>query len=196
MRRGNPAGRQFLAATLQDEYLENRLEAAIVLGEVATPDAAQLLITTLGDREQHPEIRAGAAWSLGELGSPDALPSLIQSFSALDMPVKIEAARALAKLARKYLDEVIQALPHGTPEERPGIAWALSKADGFRISQLLPALVDEDARQWVAYMIGTQDRERMLPEIETLAERDPQVYFAVTVLWKIIASWVYDLEEY
>lgn len=24
----------------------------------------------------------------------------------------------------------------------------------------------------------------------------PDVYFAVTVLWKIIASWVYDLAEY
>jgi len=185
-----------MAATLQDEYLENRLEAAIVLSEVATPEAAQLLIATLQEEEQHPEIRAGAAWSLGELGAREALPSLIQSFSALDMPVKIEAARALAKLARKYGDEVIHALPEGTPEERPGIAWALGKAAGFRISQLLPALVDEDARQWVAYIVGTQDRERMLPGIEALAERDPHVYFAVTVLWKIIASWVYDLEEY
>jgi HEAT repeat protein len=196
MRRANPAGREFLAATLRDEYLENRLEAAIVLGEVATPEAAQLLIRTLGDQEQHPEIRAGAAWSLGELGARDALPSLIQSFAALDMPIKIEAARALAKLARTYLDEVVKALPHGSMEERPGIAWALSKANGFTISQLLPVLADEDARQWVAYIIGTQDREKMLPEIETLAGRDPQVYFAVTVLWKIIASWVYDLEEY
>ena len=114
----------------------------------------------------------------------------------MDMPVKIGAARALAKLARKYLGDVIQALPQGSVEERPGIAWALSKASGFRISELLPALVDEDARQWVAYIIGTQDREKMLPGIEALAERDPRVYFAVTVLWKIIASWVYDLEEY
>jgi HEAT repeat protein len=196
MRRGHAAGRKFLAATLQDEYLENRLEAAIVLGEVATPEAAQLLVATLGDQHQHPEIRAGAAWSLGELRYREALPSLIKSFSDLDMPVKIEAARALAKIARRYLDEVIQALPTGTPEERPGIAWALSKADGFRVSQLLPTLVDEDARQWVAYIIGTQDREKMVSEIETLAECDPQVYFAATVLWKIIASWVYDLEEY
>ncbi len=196
MRRENPTGREFLAATLQQPYLENRLEAAIVLGEVATPDAAQLLIATLEDEEQHPEIRAGAAWSLGELGAREALPSLVQSFSALDVPVKIEAARALAKLARRYLDDVIQALPQGTPEERPGIAWALSKAAGFRIAQLLPTLVDDDARQWVAYIIGTQDQEKMLPGIEALAERDPQLYFAVTVLWKIIASWVYDLEEH
>jgi hypothetical protein len=196
MRRGEPTGQEFLASALQDEYLENRLEGAIVLGEVASPGAAQLLIATLGDQEQHPEIRAGAAWSLGELGAREALPPLVRSFSALDMPVKIEAARALAKLARGYLDEVIQALPGGTPEERPGIAWALGKADGFGVSQLLPTLVDEDARQWVAYVIGTQGREKMLPGIETLAKGDPEVYFAVTVLWKIIASWVYDLEEY
>lgn len=196
MRRENPAGREFLACTLHDEYLENRLEAAIVLGEVATLEATQLLIATLGDHEQHPEIRAGAAWSLGELGAHDALPSLVQSFSALDMPVKIEAARALAKLARRYLPDVIRALPRGSHDERAGIAWALSKAGGFSVSQLLPTLGDEDVRQWVAYIIGTQHQDKILPGIEALAERDPQVYFAVTVLWKIIASWVYDLEEY
>jgi hypothetical protein len=196
MRRGNPVGREFLASSLQREYLECRLEAAIVLGEIPTREGAQLLIEALQDDQQHPEIRAGAAWSLGELGAREALPSLIQSFSALDMPVKIEAARSLAKLARKYVADVIQRLPHGAREERPGIAWALSKASNFGVLQLLPALVDEDARQWVAYIIGTQSREKMLPEIETLARQDPEVYFAVTVLWKIIASWVYDLEEY
>jgi hypothetical protein len=35
-----------------------------------------------------------------------------------------------------------------------------------------------------------------VPEVEDLARRDPEVYFAVTVLWKILASWVYGLEEY
>ena len=196
MRRGHPTGRAFLAATLCDEYLENRLEAAIVLSEVATPDAAELLMVTLKDAEQHPEIRAGAAWSLGELGARDALPTLVESFGTLDTVIKIEGARALAKIAREHLSDVLLAFPEGTPEQRPGIAWALSKAGGFTISQVLPSLVDEDARHWVAYIIGTQNREAMLPEIETLAGRDPEVYFAVTVLWKIIASWVYDLEEY
>jgi len=72
----------------------------------------------------------------------------------------------------------------------------LSKAGGFSVAQLLPMLTDEDARQWVAYMIGTQAQESMLPQIEALAERDREVYFAVTVLRKILASWVYGLEEY
>ncbi len=196
LKRGHQVGRKFLAETLRDSYLENRLEAAIVLSEVGTPEAALLLIETLNDQEQHPEIRAGAAWSLGELGAREALPVLVHSFNALEMRIRIEAARALAKLGSKYLDQVIEALPKATPEERPGVAWALSKTAKFKISQLLPSLAGEDARHWVAYVIGTQDRERMLPDIELLAARDPQVYFAVTVLWKIIASWVYDLEEY
>ncbi len=196
MRRGNPAGADFLSATLHDAYLENRLEAAIVLGEVATPQAGSLLIATLQDAEQDPEIRAGAAWALGEIGAKDALPALVQSFNALAMVVKIEAARGLAKLARSHLDDVLQVFPESSAQERPGIAWALSKAGGFTISQILPAAVDEDARHWLAYIIGTQDREAMLPEIEALVARDPHVYFAVTVLWKIIASWVYDLGEY
>jgi hypothetical protein len=196
MRRQQPSGQEFLAATLQDIYLENRLEAAIVLGEVATSEAAQLLMATLRDTEQHPEIRAGAAWSLGEVGAREALPALVESFTGLETVIKIEAARALAKLARKHVREVIQVFPGSTPEQRPGIAWALSKAGGFSITQLLPVLSDDDARHWVSYMIGTQDREAMLSDIEALASRDPQVYFAVTVLWKIISSWVYELEEY
>jgi HEAT repeat protein len=196
MRRGEQKGAEFVATTLRDAYLENRLEAAIVLGEVGTPQAARLLINTLLDTEQDPEIRAGAAWALGEIRTSDALPALIESFNALDMVVKIEAARALAKVARTHLDDVIHALPMSTPNERPGIAWALSKAGGFTVSQILSTAVDEDTRQWLAYIIGTQEREAMLPDIEALASMDPEVYFAITVLWKMIASWVYDLEEY
>jgi hypothetical protein len=196
MRRNNAIGRDFLATTLIDEYLENRLEAAIILGEVATTQAVALLVGTLQDKDQHPEVRAGAAWSLGEIGRSDALPVLIASFTALETTIKIEAARAIAKLARGSLGDVLAAFPPSSGEERPGIAWALSMAGGFNVSQVLPMMIDDDARRWVAYMVGTQEEGRMVPEIEKLKASDPEVYFAVTVLWKIIASWVYELEEY
>ena len=33
-------------------------------------------------------------------------------------------------------------------------------------------------------------------KIEALRERDPEVYFAVTVLWQVMNSWIYGLETY
>ena len=54
---------------------------------------------------------------------------------------------------------------------------------------------DDDARRWVAYVLGTQDEKSFAGKIENLRARDPEVYFAVTVLWKILASWIYDLKE-
>lgn len=196
MRRGDERAVTFFQELLMDDYLENRLEAVIVLGEVATSEGLRLLTGVLTDSEQHHEIRAGAAWALGEAGSKEALPSLVASFAALEPGIKIEGARALAKLARRHLGDVVRAFPPGTEWERPGIAWALAKAGGFSVSDVLPMLVDDDARRWVAYMVGTQEGGSMVPGIEDLARRDPEVYFAVTVLWKIISSWVYGLEEY
>lgn len=196
MRTGHNLGKQFLAETLEDEYLENRLEAVIVLGEVGTPEAAELLSGVLRNPAQHAEIRAGAAWALGELGAAEVLPTLIDSFMSLELVIKVEAARALAKLARRHLQQVLDAFPASGPEQRPGIAWALSRSGGFTIDQLLPTLIDEDSRQWVAYIVGTQQRDALVPGIEALARRDPEVYFAATVLWKIIGSWIYGLEEY
>ncbi len=72
----------------------------------------------------------------------------------------------------------------------------MSKSGKFDFQDLLNTFVDDDARHWVAYILGTQDQRRFLSEIEHLRVKDPEVYFAVTVLWKIITSWVYNLEEY
>lgn len=196
MRRGATEGEAFLAMTLHDEYLANRLEAVIVLAEVANPRASELLTSVLNDPGQDPEIRAGSAWSLGEIGAREALPSLVRCFTELALEVRLEAARALAKIARGHLTDVVRILPDGSPDQRPGIAWAISKAGGFRVEDLLPGLRDQDGRHWIAFIIGTQPQDAMLPEISVLADRDPEVYFAVTVLWKIFSSWVYGLEEY
>ncbi len=70
---GETKALSFFEEVLRDNYLENRLEAAIILGETKSNDACKLLIETLHDTEQHPEIRAGAAWSLGELGNKEAI---------------------------------------------------------------------------------------------------------------------------
>ena len=186
----------FISQCLGDEYLQNRLEAVIVLGEIPSDISCRLLCRVVTDNRQHPEIRAGAAWALGELDNSLALDVLIDSFSAVDEGVRIEAARALAKLASHFTKEIVDEFPQAPLDKRPGIAWALSKSGRFKLEDLLKALVDEDARHWVSYILGTQDQQRYIDQIERLRERDSEVYFAVTVLWKIMTSWVYNLEEY
>ncbi len=195
-RQGIVEGYTFIRRCLGDEYLQNRLEATITLGEISTADSCGILIDTLLDKNQHPEIRAGAAWALGELRNKEALDALVESFVAIEESIRIEAARALAKLARQYTSEIINKFPQIEQSKRPGISWALSKAGKFSIYDMLCLLTDEDARQWVAYIIGTQDQERYIHEIELLKKRDQEVYFAVTVLWKIMSSWIWGLEEY
>lgn len=193
---GNDVGWKFIHECLNSQYRNIRLEAVIILGEIKTSISCDILCKILLDKEQDEEIRAAAAWALGELRDRKALDSLILAFNNVNENIRIEAARALSKLASIVKKEIIEKYPELSPIERPGASWALNKSGQFTIGEVENCFVDEDSRQWVAYMIGSQKQEKFINEIEALKEKDPEVYFAVTVLWKIMASWVYDLEEY
>lgn len=195
-RTADVAGMAFIQETLQGQYLEHRLEAIIILGEIPTDDSRQTLTTVLLDQAQHPEIRAGAAWALGELQQPSSAEALVQVFLELAEPIRVEAARALRKIAATTGANIAAKLPAAQDNQRAGIAWAISRSGRVKVDELVPLLVDDDARRWVAYILGTQDQQTCIGQIEQLRRRDPEVYFAVTVLWKILASWVYELEEY
>lgn len=195
-RRGDERGISFIDNCLSDQYLENRLEALIVLGEIGGQAASRMLMETLRDDKQHPEIRAGAAWALGELREKSSLDALIESFAAIEEEIRVEAVRALAKLAKEFTPEIVDEFSRPGQTQRAGMAWALSKSAQFSVEQLLQALIDDDARRWVAYIIGTQDPQSYVGQIELLRQDDAEVYFAVTVLWQIMNSWVYGLEEY
>jgi HEAT repeat protein len=195
-RRNDRAGMEFIERVLAGEYLEHRLEAVIILGEIRTDASQQILTRVLLDKEQHAEIRAGAAWALGELQQPTSADALIQSFLELAEPIRIEAARALRKIAANTSADILSSLPKAEEDQRAGISWAVSRSGKATIPDFLRVMSDENARRWVAYIIGSQKQEAYLGEIEALRQRDPEVYFAVTVLWKIFASWVYELEEF
>jgi HEAT repeat protein len=195
-RAGDGAGTAFIHQTLQGQYLEHRLEAVIILGEIPNDEARSALTGVLLDKSQHPEIRAGAAWALGEQQQPSSVDALVQVFLELAEPIRIEAARALRKIAAGTGANVAARLPAAQDDQRAGIAWAISRSGRVKVEELLPLMVDDDARRWIAYILGTQDQQACIGQIEQLRQRDPEVYFAVTVLWKILASWIYDLEEY
>lgn len=196
MRLGDQRAQAFFDAIVEDEYLQNRLEAVIILGELPSAAARALLTKVLLAETQHPEIRAGAAWSLGELQDRQSLSTLVQSLEETDEGIRIEAARALAKLARIDQAIVLRAFANASETRRPGLAWSLSKAGDLKLDDLLPTLTGLDARQWGSWLLGTQAPEEFVKELERLRAADPEVYFAATVLWKVMASWVDGLEEY
>ncbi len=198
IRLGQKEGFAFIETVLNKGYLEHRLEATIILSEIRNKHSLELLQNTLLDKSQHPEIRGGAAWALGELKESSSIQSLIKSFNSLEHTIKIEAARALNKLCDNYSETIIKSLKSADLEERPGIAWAISKDTHWDIEKLIGILSkdDLDLRQWLAFIMGSTEQSKIINEIERLKNQDNEVYFAVTVLWKIMSSWVYNLDLY
>lgn len=194
----SPLGYKFIESVLTSDYLEHRLEAVIILGELTSEHSAKLLIQVLADNTQHEEIRSGAAWALGELNLESSIPSLISAFNEVSLPIRVEAARSLKRMCNSYADVVLNSFREATDAERPGISWALGKYGGWDLADLVEK-IDQgnlDMRQWGAYIIGTSDPNRIINDIESLKKIDSQLYFAVTVLWKITSSWIYQLKEY
>ncbi len=195
-RLGVATGYEFISECLKDKYLQNVLETVIVLAEIKTEKACSILCQVLLDENYDSEIRAGAAWGLGELNNYLALSVLINSFNQMNMNVRIEAARALAKLTEDFSSEITNYFLEASSEEKPGIAWALSRSNFLDNKNLIENLSDVEVRHWTAYILGSRGEERCVAEIEELKHKDPEVYFAVTLLWKIITSYVNNLKEY
>ncbi|MCX5977043.1 MAG: hypothetical protein NTV33_09525 [Coprothermobacterota bacterium] len=48
----------------------------------------------------------------------------------------------------------------------------------------------------MSYIMGYGKEEFVQGEVEAIRKADSEVYFAASVLWQIMASWVNDLREY
>ncbi|MBX7261536.1 MAG: hypothetical protein K1X26_07800 [Chitinophagales bacterium] len=189
-------GYEFILSCLGDSYLQNVLETVIILAEIKTETSCKILCDILLSNNFDPEIKAGAAWALGELKNKQSLNALIESFESISESIKIEASRSLAKLTTDYTGDIIEKFRQANSIQKSGIAWALTKSTTLKLDDLLNSLSDNDSRQWVSYIIGYQGEEYYINEIEKLKNTDSEVYFAVTVLWKILTSWINNLNEY
>ncbi len=191
-------GYDFIISILNSEFLEQKLEAVIILSEINSLKSIEILNSVLHNENEHSEIRSGAAWSIGEIGKEQGIESLIKSFSNVDNLIRTEAVRALAKITEKYPNNILEEFKNSDSEFRPGIAWALSIRKNWSLDDIINAIdfQNDDSRQWGAYILGANQESDIIQEIEKLKEVDTELYFAVTVLWKIMSSWIYNLKEY
>lgn len=196
---GHPEGWTFLETKLRSPVLqvplEPQLETLIVVSEIPRPRSESLLVEVLRDSGRAEELRAGAAWALGQFATPSAANALVDTFNSAALEVKTEAARALLKITGDQLDHVVELLRTCSPDQRDGISWVLARTSGFNPGVLLPD-ADDDLRRWTSYIVGYGRALHAEADVNAICGSDPQVYFAASVLWQILESWVNGLGEY
>jgi hypothetical protein len=166
------------------------------MSEIDDMRSEKMLITALLDEDRETEIRAGAAWGLGRFSSLEAVDALIRSFQFVDREIRTEAARALLSVAPRRMEDVLKHFIGSEPPSRDGIAWAMARVGQFDPVSLLDGEPDLNLRRWLAYIVGNRKESFDNVQMETLQEKDRDVFFAATVLWQIAESWTYKLTEY
>lgn len=111
------------------------------------------------------------------------------------MEIKVEAARALLRIAEPQVPHLVDLLKTSDPAKRDGISWALARTGKFNPADMV-AGNDDSLRRWISYIIGYGKNKFDQSDIEAICRADPEVYFAASVLWQIVTSWVNDLKEY
>lgn len=190
------SGWDFLSNALNSPYLTVQLETVIVISEIIDKKSENLLINVLTDSNRESEIRAGAAWGLGNFMTQEAAKSLINTFNLSNTEIKVEAARALLKIAPpliRYLEDTLKIIDI---EKRDGIAWTLARLDGLDLLKLSEGKPDHNLRLWTSYIAGYGKVHFTEEQISKLCKDDPEVYFAASVLWQVLSSWIYNLGEY
>jgi hypothetical protein len=175
--------------------LETQLETVIVASEIPKERSERLLVEVLHDNERDDELRAGAAWALGQFASTTSATALVDTFNMSTLDIKIEAARALLRIAEPQLSHLVNLLKSAEAAKRDGISWVLARTGKFNPSDVI-AGADDNLRKWISYIVGYGKDKIIQSNIESICSADPEVYFAASVLWQILASWVNDLKEY
>ena len=175
--------------------LETQLETVIVVSEIPRERSERLLIEVLQDTLRDDELRAGAAWALGQFASAASATALVETFNSSTLEIKVEAARALLRIADPHITHLIDLLKNSDPTKRDGIAWALARTGKFNPADMV-AGDDDNLRRWISYIVGYGKENFVQSDVEAICKADPEVYFAASVLWQIVASWVNNLKEY
>jgi len=175
--------------------LETQLETIIVASEISKPRSEQLLLEILGNPDRNDELRAGAAWALGQFATTASATALAHTFNSSPLEIKTEAARSLLRIAEPQIPYLLELLEHGAPTQRDGLSWVLARTGSFNPADMITE-ADDDLRRWLSYIVGYGKDQFTREDIDAICKKDPEVYFAASVLWQIVASWIYDLREY
>jgi hypothetical protein len=98
-------------------------------------------------------------------------------------------------------DKVFERFKVPNQKHREGLSWVLGKILRDRLDEyfqdVLNLVVDEDSKIWVSYILGVQDPKTFSDtQKELIRSKDKEVFFAANVLWVVLKSWIWGLEEW
>jgi hypothetical protein len=193
---GYDDGWSSLETSLSSEFNQVQLETIIVLSEIKSPRSQGLLIAVLADSSRHEEIRAGAAWALGEFHTDDAGRALTDTFDQTSLDIKVEAARALLRIAPNRIPLLLNLIRSSPEKRRDGLAWVLARNGNFDPAEIIKQPTDDNLRRWAGYILGYGREKFLEASVEAVCHSDPEVYFSASVLWQLLSSWIHELKEY
>jgi len=172
-----------------------RLEAVVALAESATAEAVDMLAGIL-DRSDAPFfLRSAAAWALGRIGTDRAIDRLVQAFSDVDHNIREEALEIVSSLGDPALDRLIAGLIDEDQDVAAGSAELLRRQvliPPDAVQRIIGEVKADVRRVWAVWLLGhlPHEREYVASAIAELQDSNPEVHYAITVLWAFIESWI------
>jgi len=146
---------------LSCDAIENRIAAAIVLGELR-PRGAGVVDALAGALDGGiAPLQTRALAALARIGAPRALPKILPLLAAREADVRQAAVEATIAVGDAALPVLRERLPHATAEERRSIDAVLAALGGrgaFHV--LLEGLAGSDAEAANAAAIAVRQRVR------------------------------------
>lgn len=120
-----------------------RFHAVLALGDIASPESEEVLISLLSD--DYWSMRSYAARALSRLKSPTSVDALVELLKDPHWRVWEEASKALAAVGESAVERLIRALKSDHVRTRRKAAWALGKIGSeTAVKPLVTALSDDE----------------------------------------------------
>jgi HEAT repeat protein len=155
---------------------EARAEAIEKLAKSSDPEAMDLLIEALQDRDGQVPVKAAEA--LGRLRNPRSVPALVATLKAPEPYIRWAAAEALAKIGAPAIASVVGVLSDPDPAIRDVAIQALGKIGPEAVPPLAALLRSPHraVRETAAQALGNiNDEQSVRPLIDALSDRDRTV---------------------
>jgi len=172
---------------------QTQLESVIAIDEVGTPEAVDLLSGILDDSTLPYFLRSAAAWSLGRIGTETATIRLVNAFADIDIGIREEALEGIASIGGAAVPILLSGLRGTAMDVAAGCAEALrqqARLPAEVVSELFRGIQGPDVSDWAVWLLGHLPRERVAPAIVSLQVSAPQLYYAISLLWSFMESWI------